>query len=883
MPPAPCFSVFFHCRCRNESANILDMQISQHADRSEASTGLRAEDIHHWIDGFFDSDSFNDFQRSGHQPDYNPYNHRKYRHCREALEDAYKIFGDHYPREQIRAVFESHIRDDYQGYMPSQEDFENGTFAEKYHETGHGEDLKAILSEDELSSYFKGRTYARTSVRRLSSGFYWKIVWPTASAAVLFAASAFVVIVPLFRESMMYQKKILIRELTRTAASAITFYMHLEQHGQMTRAAAQAEAAAEISQLRYGDDGKDYFWITDGHPSMVMHPYRPDLTGQDLTDYADNEDKSGKKLFAEFAQLVKEHGDGYLEYHWQWKDDPLRTAPKLSYVCGIPEWNWIIGTGVYIHDVETEMARLTRKLLIADGIIFLALFVILGNLIFQSRRIEQERTRAESGLREAKDRYRALVEASGEGSLLEIDGKTVYSNRAMQEMTGYSEAELISMDIATLLMPGIEANTFAARHLRNLYAGEVSSARFEAILRTRVGTPLEVRVCTSRIFLSQKHGHVILFRSLARSAEQTLRGFHSPALPTGAIGDSLSDGLCQKIQQSASPGDVVRALEELPARIRTLTDRGVRPEFLRQMIGEPFDAAIRRFIALSPETTHAPPVPFAFLSLGSNARHDMTLFSDQDNALLFADVPDDRLTETRRQFLRLGDDVCGRLRQAGYPYCPGGIMAANPKWCLSLSEWKRQFEKWILDATPTSILEVNVFLDIRCASGSDELVRELNRYVQELTRNNPEFFMHYAANCLLYKAPLSLFGHIKGHKQDGKTTIDIKSCIKPIETFARLYALKHNLAETGTLERIQKLQTLGVIPTPTGLEMSYALNYLWQMRFYHQLASDDGLIHDELDLESLTDIERQNLQNVLASILAFQTRLSYDFLGVSGL
>jgi hypothetical protein len=82
MPPAPCFSVFFHCRCRNESANILDMQISQHADRSEASTGLRAEDIHHWIDGFFDSDSFNDFQRSGHQPDYNPYNHRKYRHCR---------------------------------------------------------------------------------------------------------------------------------------------------------------------------------------------------------------------------------------------------------------------------------------------------------------------------------------------------------------------------------------------------------------------------------------------------------------------------------------------------------------------------------------------------------------------------------------------------------------------------------------------------------------------------------------------------------------------------------------------------------------------------------------------------------------------------------
>jgi len=324
----------------------------------------------------------------------------------------------------------------------------------------------------------------------------------------------------------------------------------------------------------------------------------------------------------------------------------------------------------------------------------------------------------------------------------------------------------------------------------------------------------------------------------------------------------------------------VQILKELPGQVRALTDRGTRPEILRQIIGESFDAAIRRFIALSLEAAPAD-VSFAFLSLGSNARHDMTLFSDQDNALIFADVPPDRLTETRRRFLRLGDEVCGRLKQAGCPWCPGGIMAANPKWCLSLSEWKNHFKRWILEATPQSILEVNVFLDIRCASGSEELVQELKEYVHALTQKNPEFFMHYAANCLQYKAPLTLFGHLKGQKQGSKKTINIKESIKPVETFARIYALKHNLPEIGTLDRIRRLQELGILQEQTAKEMIYALNFLWQLRFYHQLATTDGMpaVNDELDIETLTDIERQTLQNVLSKTALFQTKLSYDFLG----
>ncbi len=858
------------------------MQIARHADRSEALAGLRAEDIHQWIDGFFDADSFSDFQRSGPRPDYDPFNHRKYRHCAEALDDAYRIFGGRYSRDQIKAVFESHIRDDYQGYIPSLEDFENGTFTGKYHECGGGEDLKSILSEAELADYFKGKAYPPNRAPKVSPRFYWRIVWPTVFAALLFAVSSHSIIVPLFRRNMLSQKKSHIRELTRTAASAIAFYVHQEESGQMTRAAAQAEAAAELAQLRYGDDGKDYFWITDMHPVMVMHPYRPDLAGRDLTDYTDHEDKSGKRLFVEFVRLVEDGGEGYLAYDWQWKDDPSRIAPKLSYVRGIPAWDWIIGTGIYIHDVETEMARLSRNLLTADILIFLVLVVILGNLLFQSRRIELERHRAETGLREAKDRYRALVDASGEGYLLEIDGRTIYSNQTIQAMTGYSEAELASMDVVNLLDTGAEVNAFAAGHLRKLYKGEAPSAVFEAVLKTRTGTVLDVQASSSRIFLSQKNGHVIVFRSLNRSHEGTLRGFHQPVATTLADNDRPGRDLPLRIRQCLTDGEVLHALEELPRHIRILTDRGVRPDYLRQLIGEAFDASVQRFAALSLETAGDPPVPFAFLSLGSNARHEMTLFSDQDNALIFDDVPEARLTDTRRWFLRLGDDVCGRLRQAGFPYCPGGIMAANPKWCLNLTEWKCRFETWIREASPQAILEVNVFLDLRCAFGSEPLVRQLRDHVHLKTGEHPEFLMHYARNCLLYKAPLTLFGHLKVNRQDGKTVVNLKACIKPFETFARLYALKHRLSETGTHDRIRQLCRLDVLQEQNAREMCYALDYLWRLRFYHQLATEDGLVDDELDLQSLTDIERLNLQNVVAAIPAFQTRLSYDFLGVAG-
>lgn len=928
------------------------MTISEHADRTFKVAGIRAEDIHKWIDGLFDAESFDHFLRTGRSPDYDPYDHRKHRHCREALEEAYQEFGSKYTREQIRAVFECHVKDDYNGYLPHREDFENGTFTEKYHENGEHSRAETILSETELSEYFKGKVYPTNHKPnpKHAAMFRLRIVLPTILAMVLFVSSIFIIIVPVFRSNMMNRKKEMIKELTFAAASVVNYYVEQAENGNLPRDLARQKAAAEIEKMRYGSDGKDYFWITDMHPRMIMHPYRTELDNTDLTNYRDREDKSGKKLFVEFVQLVRENGEGYLEYLWQWKDDSTRTAPKLSYVTGIPKWDWIIGTGIYIHDVEEEINRLIRNLLLIFGLISLGITIILVNIVLQSRRIEHDRQRAETGLREAKDRYRALVEASNEGYILEVAGETIYSNHTLQRMLGFSEEELAKLKLWELLEPDSPVNEFGIRHFKELVSGQTKSAEFEAQIKAKSGEILDMVITTSRIFFSEKNGHVISFRKIThRQADSVLAAFRGSAVPDGnvfisrqvadvyrplpqeitetpaqtsipvnadlsealkrldttaaeklfvinpegqivgeigyaeiaRVATGLPGSLQTEIEQSQTVGHVVQTLNRMPLLIREMTTHGARPATLRTTIGKMFDAAIVRFIQLSIQESGDPPVPFAFLSLGSNARHEMTLFSDQDNALIFANVKESEMVRVKRYFLKLAESVCSKLNQAGYPYCPGGIMAMNPRWSLSLREWQQHFAKWILEATPESILEVNVFFDIHCTYGEERLVNELRAHVLELTRQNPEFFIHFARNGLLYKVPLNVLGKIRAETRDGVKAINIKESLKPLEIFARIYALKNNIIVPGTLDRLKQLYEKQVLREATFREMVYVFDYLWHLRFFNQIASHTELkrVNDELELATLTEIELGNLRNVLSSISDFQSKLSYDFFG----
>ena len=204
---------------------------------------------------------------------------------------------------------------------------------------------------------------------------------------------------------------------------------------------AQEEAKDVVRQLRYGPENKDYFWINDMHPTGIMHPYLPELEGRDLTQYVDH---YGNHPFVDFAEMVRRNGAGFVEYSWQWKDNPLLTAPKLSYVRGFAPWGWVIGTGIYIRDVEAEMAGMTRNLtLVSLGILVMVSFLS-GFLVLGSIRAARQRKEAHLALRRQGEEYRAVFEAAPDPMVVyDNQGRATYLNPAFTRLFGWTWEEVI--------------------------------------------------------------------------------------------------------------------------------------------------------------------------------------------------------------------------------------------------------------------------------------------------------------------------------------------------------------------------------------------------------------------------------------------------------
>jgi len=185
-----------------------------------------------------------------------------------------------------------------------------------------------------------------------------KIIIPLYATYILFVVSIFAVFLPLLKNHMMGQKKEMIHSLTESTWSLLSEYDQRVKQGELSFEDAQQRAVRRIRNLRYGMEGKDYFWLLDMQSKVIMHPYVSGLEGKDQTGYVDSR---GKRVFSEFVKTVEKDGSGYVEYMWQWKDDQSRIVPKISYVKGFSPWGWVIGTGLYLEDVDQEVGLMTRE------------------------------------------------------------------------------------------------------------------------------------------------------------------------------------------------------------------------------------------------------------------------------------------------------------------------------------------------------------------------------------------------------------------------------------------------------------------------------------------------------------------------------------------
>ena len=157
---------------------------------------------------------------------------------------------------------------------------------------------------------------------------------------------------PLIKKKMYEGKYLKTQHITEAAWSLLEHYARQSEEGVLPVEEAKQKAIAAVRDMRY--DGKQYFWINDEEPRMIMHPFKPELDGKDLSN---SKDPNGKRLFVEFVNVCKSNGAGFVDYYWP-KPGATKPVPKISYVKLLPQWGWIIGSGIYVDDVETEISRI---------------------------------------------------------------------------------------------------------------------------------------------------------------------------------------------------------------------------------------------------------------------------------------------------------------------------------------------------------------------------------------------------------------------------------------------------------------------------------------------------------------------------------------------
>lgn len=181
-------------------------------------------------------------------------------------------------------------------------------------------------------------------------------------------------------ESLREQKSTETKHLVETAFNVINAQYERAKAGEITQQQAQVTAKSLIGKLRY--DGNNYFWINDMQATMVMHPMKPSLNGKDLSQF---EDPNGVKLFSEMVAVVKQSGDGFVPYNWP-KPGFDKPVEKISYVKGFEPWGWVLGSGVYLDDIEADFQSSLVKVAIAAILLFciaLLLLILIARSIFK--------------------------------------------------------------------------------------------------------------------------------------------------------------------------------------------------------------------------------------------------------------------------------------------------------------------------------------------------------------------------------------------------------------------------------------------------------------------------------------------------------------------
>ena len=354
----------------------------------------------------------------------------------------------------------------------------------------------------------------------------------------------------------------------------------------------------------------------------------------------------------------------------------------------------------------------------------------------------------------------------------------------------------------------------------------------------------------------------------------------------GVVTDTDLMGLEQKtpfalkadIERAIDAPAVIEAARGLPETACALVEANVDPIEVGHVIAVAIDTLTRRLLELGIRKLGDPPYPWSWLALGSEARSEQALLTDQDNALVL-DLGDTPLGVVDPYFQKLAMFVNEHLEEAGIPRCRAGVIASNPEWRDSINEWGYRFDRWMRDPSRMGSAFSGIAFDYRPVAGPAEVQSVLDGVIRTAP-SQPGFIRHLGRLAVGSRPPTGFTKDaVVESKGKSALTLDVKhGGITLITNIARVRAVMSGLTENRTLRRLHEVTVMGGMSEDRRRGLEEAFRLLWQIRLEHQTRQvRAGLVPDDLVApSSLGPLARQGLKEAFRMIEREQDALATE-------
>ena len=338
------------------------------------------------------------------------------------------------------------------------------------------------------------------------------------------------------------------------------------------------------------------------------------------------------------------------------------------------------------------------------------------------------------------------------------------------------------------------------------------------------------------------------------------------------IGRNTPFALKSAIERAPDRDAVASAIGELPDVITALVDSSADPVDVGHIIAFSIDAATRRLLELGIAEQGEPPFPWAWLALGSAARQEQAIRTDQDHAMAFEGDPD----PADASLAPLAEFVTAGLEAAGIARCNGDVMATNPALRLPLQDWVRRFDFWMNEQSPKASEQLSIIFDFRRVAGKLEAEAALDE-IMATAVNRPIFLTHLARRALDLRPPIGFVRGLIVERGDHPGTVDLKhGGILIVGNLARAWATRAGVTAKRTLHRLRAAEGAGAIDAETREGLEEAFRFLWEVRLRHhveQMRAGEPP-DDFVDPKALGGVARQGLKEAFRIIARAQKELA---------